>query len=114
MKKITTVAAAMCGAFGLAFASIAAAQMAAPPPAPPAAGPAQPELSDSGLLYELRCKACHEPAVPGAPSRAEMSGKPKAFLVRAMTEGLMRPLSTGLSTTEISDIADYILSTKGS
>jgi len=95
----------------LGFASVAMAQMAeSPVAATPAAGP---ELSDSGLLYELRCKACHDPNVPGAPGIAEMAAKPKAFLVRAMTDGLMKPLSTGLSATEISDIADYILSTRG-
>jgi cytochrome c553 len=42
-----------------------------------------------------------------------MAAKPKGFLVKAMAEGVMHPLSTGLSAAEISDIADYIHSTGG-
>lgn len=59
-------------------------------------------------VFEARCKACHEPAMDRAPSRADLAQRPQADIVKSLTEGLMKPMAEGLSPAEIQAVAAYI------
>jgi polyvinyl alcohol dehydrogenase (cytochrome) len=64
-------------------------------------------------LYEVRCKGCHEAAVTHAPSPAALRTRPKADLVKAMTEGAMSTQTLGMTPDDIAAIADYLTGAGG-
>ena len=59
-------------------------------------------------VWESRCKACHEPAIERAPSRAQLSQRPPADIITALTAGVMVPMAQGLSPDQIKAVADYV------
>jgi len=59
-------------------------------------------------VFNGRCKACHEPAVDRAPSRATLATYPAATIVDALTNGVMKPMAAGLSDADKQAVADYL------
>ncbi|MCR5875976.1 PQQ-binding-like beta-propeller repeat protein [Phenylobacterium sp. J426] len=68
---------------------------------------AQP-AADGGALFQARCKMCHEPAVPRAPSREQLKGYSNTQIIDALTTGTMRPMAEGLGRAEIGAIATFL------
>jgi polyvinyl alcohol dehydrogenase (cytochrome) len=64
-------------------------------------------------LYEVRCKSCHESVASHAPSRAALRVRPKAEIVKALTEGSMATMTLGMSPDDIGAIADYLTGAGG-
>jgi polyvinyl alcohol dehydrogenase (cytochrome) len=60
------------------------------------------------LLFNARCKSCHEPAIERAPSRTELSARAPASIVQALTNGPMVPMATGMSPVEIQAVAVFL------
>ena len=59
-------------------------------------------------VFNARCKACHEPAVERAPTRAELAFRSPADIVTALTSGVMAPMAKGLSRPEIEAVALFL------
>jgi polyvinyl alcohol dehydrogenase (cytochrome) len=67
------------------------------------------QASPSGaMVFEQRCKSCHEPAIERAPGRAELSMRPRADIVRALTSGVMMSMAQGLNAADIQAVAAYL------
>ena len=58
-----------------------------------------------------RCKACHDPAIERAPSRAELAIRPRGDIVSALTTGIMAPMAKGLTQDEFAKKAAAFLAT---
>ena len=71
---------------------------------------AQPTTPNGQARFEERCKSCHEPNLDRAPSVADLAQRSAADLINAMSSGIMKPMSEGLSGAEIAAVADYIKS----
>lgn len=59
-------------------------------------------------IFDARCKACHEPPVERAISRAEMAMRAPESIVAALTTGPMQPMAQGLSRADIDALAVYL------
>jgi polyvinyl alcohol dehydrogenase (cytochrome) len=59
-------------------------------------------------VFEQRCKACHEPAIERAPSKAALAQRPQSDIVGALTSGIMKPMAAGLSAADIQAVAGYL------
>lgn len=69
-------------------------------------------ISDAEILYGYRCKGCHEPATPGAPTREKLATwKPKK-IQRALTDGKMKEFAVGLSQQELRDLSLFLSQAK--
>ena len=62
----------------------------------------------SAAIFEARCKTCHEPPVPRAPSREQLKGLANQEIIEALSNGVMKPMATGLTPTQIADLAVYL------
>lgn len=67
-----------------------------------------PAHADGAALFEQRCKACHDPAVDRAPTRAALATMRPSHIVESMTTGVMAPMSAGLSTEDRTAIATFL------
>jgi polyvinyl alcohol dehydrogenase (cytochrome) len=85
----------LTAALALGLATLGAAQDAAQRPSGEA-------------VFNARCKACHEPAVERAPTRAELSFRAPADIITALTTGVMAPMAKGLSRPEIEAVALFL------
>ncbi|MGD2134243.1 MAG: cytochrome c [Maricaulaceae bacterium] len=65
---------------------------------------------DGFQLYEFRCKGCHEPAAPGAPSRAELAAMSPDDIVAALVDGDMALLTLDMPRADAFKIAEYLTS----
>lgn len=83
------------GAAALLLAGSALAQEGAPPPT-------------GAALFETRCKSCHEPPVPRAPSREQLRGRSNQEIVEALSNGIMKPMAAGLSPADMISVAAFI------
>ena len=59
-------------------------------------------------VFNGRCKACHEPAIDRAPSRATLATMQPATIVDALTNGVMKPMAAGLSDADKAAVAAYL------
>ena len=73
----------------------------------PSAGLAQ-TMPNGQMLYNQRCRGCHEQGVGGAPVRAAISQKSHAAIVGTLTTGVMKPQASGLKPEEIAALATYL------
>jgi polyvinyl alcohol dehydrogenase (cytochrome) len=74
-----------------------------------AAGPAGAQApTGPEAIFQARCKACHEPAVERAPSRADFRQRTAESVVEALTRGVMAPMAQGLSREDINGLAFYL------
>lgn len=74
----------------------------------PLSAHAQASAPNGEALFNARCKACHDPAVDRAPSRAALAVLPPGRIVEALTNGVMAPMGAGLSAEEKQAIATYL------
>ena len=74
----------------------------------------QPAAPSGQTVFETRCKACHEPPVDRAPGREQLSQRPQADIVRALTSGIMAPMAQGLTDADKLAVASYLTSAQAS
>ena len=75
----------------------------------PLAAHAQGAAGGAGeAVFAAHCKACHEPAIDRAPSRATLATYPTGAIVDALTNGVMKPMAAGLSEADKQAVADYL------
>ena len=86
--KAAIIAGALLSGLVVIAASSGAAQQA---PAP----------IDAEALFAAKCKMCHEPPVPRAPSREQMRTRTFQDVSDALRTGIMRPMAADLSPPEI-------------
>lgn len=72
---------------------------------PPPEGAA---IGAAAFAYGYRCKSCHEPPVPGAPSREQMAAMKPSRIVKALTSGTMKQLALDMPESEARAIAAYL------
>lgn len=92
-----------CGAlflFGLASVLPGLANAA------PAAG--EEDSHPGKAVYEQVCATCHEAGVPRAPSQKMLYFVSPQSIYRALTEGVMQPMATGLSNDQKIAVAEYL------
>lgn len=70
--------------------------------------PAPPPLSEGQILYDYRCKSCHEPGQPGVPDRAVLAKMRPAAIVRSLERGEMKVMGSTLTAEEKQQIAAFI------
>ncbi len=86
------------------LASVAGASELPDAPAPVANGMAK----TGEHVFKQRCQACHDPAIERAPNLADLSARPRAAIVNALTAGIMVPMAQGLSPEQIQAVAVYL------
>jgi polyvinyl alcohol dehydrogenase (cytochrome) len=59
-------------------------------------------------LFNARCKSCHMPPVPHAPSRAELAAQFPNVIGDALKTGKMQAMAAGLSDEDIGAIAAFV------
>ncbi len=69
---------------------------------------ADPTAEFGAKLYQERCAACHEGAVPEAPRREAMAALSPEAIRRALTDGVMQAQAAGLNRTDIAFISQYV------
>jgi mono/diheme cytochrome c family protein len=59
-------------------------------------------------IYETRCYACHESHQSGAPSRAYLSTLARERIIAALSQGVMKSMTDGLTEIDIDSLATYL------
>jgi alcohol dehydrogenase (cytochrome c) len=67
-----------------------------------------PASAAGAAVFEARCKSCHEPAIARAPSREQLHGRTNQEIVDALANGIMKPMATGLSPTDMVAVASFL------
>jgi len=102
--KAWTVAVLFTATIGFLASGVGAQTPASPTPSSPA-----PASTIGGeAIFTQHCKACHEPPIQHAPSRATIAAYPRANVVAILTDGEMAPMAKGLSKDEIAAVAAYL------
>lgn len=68
-------------------------------------------LSNGALIYGYRCKGCHEPNTPGAPSRRRLGRLDADEIVDALATGNMKIMSQGMTRIEMREVAAFLTNT---
>src|SRR5262249_58097340 len=89
-------------------AAIAALGLALGAPLAVRAQTAQPGPGEG--VFNARCKACHDPNIDRAPSKATLGTYPAGQIVDALTNGVMKPMAAGLSDEDKANVAAYLTS----
>lgn len=79
------------------------AAAASPVPAAPAAA-----LAAGQRTYRARCASCHSAGQPGTPSRAMLGRIPRARIVDALLNGVMKPMAAGMSRGDADAVARFL------
>jgi polyvinyl alcohol dehydrogenase (cytochrome) len=75
----------------------------------PLAAQAQTASPGAGeQVFATRCKACHDPNIDRAPSKAALATYPAAQIVDALTNGVMKPMAAGMSDEDKAAVAAYL------
>lgn len=75
----------------------------------------QPKAGSDGTteaLFAKKCAGCHEGSQANIPSRHSLSFRGPDSIVRALTDGLMKEMATGLSTAQIDSLAELLTGRK--
>ena len=77
--------------------------------APTVPAPAAAELAAGHELYVQRCASCHDNPTGRIPARSiiEQTRTPET-IIDTLTNGVMKPMASGLNATEISSIAVFL------
>lgn len=67
-----------------------------------------PATAGGEAVFNTRCKACHEPAVDRAPGRAALAALRPEQIVDALSNGVMKPMSAGLSDADKQAVAAFL------
>jgi polyvinyl alcohol dehydrogenase (cytochrome) len=70
------------------------------------------QQSNGEVVFNARCKSCHDPAVERAPDRATLAVRPRADIVQALTNGVMAPMAKDMSPADIQAVAAYLTPTQ--
>jgi polyvinyl alcohol dehydrogenase (cytochrome) len=87
---------------------MAAAAMGAAMLAVSGAAAQAPAASGGEAVFNTRCKSCHEPAIERAPNRTALAAFRPEQIVDALTDGVMKPMSAGLSDADKQAVAAYL------
>jgi len=69
----------------------------------------EPKLLEAAkTTFEQRCVVCHKSGAPGIPTLDMISNLDVGRIGDAMRIGLMKPQSTGLTESQINDLATYV------
>ncbi|MBC8094338.1 MAG: c-type cytochrome, partial [Akkermansiaceae bacterium] len=69
----------------------------------------EPKLREAAKAsFEQRCVVCHQSGAPGIPTLDMISRLDVGRIGDAMRIGLMKPQATGLTESQISDLATYV------
>ncbi len=104
--KWSWTAAGLLAAGALAAGSAFSQSPAAAPGRGGAAANTGPSAGE--VLFNTRCKTCHEPPIDRAPPRSALSAMFGADIVKALKTGDMQPMAAGLSDVEITQIATFV------
>lgn len=66
-------------------------------------------LGEGQVLYEFRCKACHEGGQPGIPDTPALSKMGAAAIVRSLERGSMKAMGATLTADEKRVLAEYLV-----
>lgn len=72
----------------------------------PVADPAA--LERGKTAYNVRCMGCHEPATPGAPTRADIAAMKPGRIYQSLKTGKMEIMAIDLPDEEAREIASYL------
>lgn len=130
MPDASKAARALLGAALLLLPILAFAPALGAPP-PPTGAPLEAQAPDDGngklsayfsaeggdpvlgaKLYGERCAACHDNPTGRTPSKASIADNTRVFIATTLTNGIMKPMATGQSPTDISAIAAYLSTRK--
>ena len=67
-----------------------------------------PEALRNEAIYAERCASCHDAAVGRTPPRMALLFVPPTVIVRALTDGSMKPMAEGLPEEEIRRLAVHL------
>jgi polyvinyl alcohol dehydrogenase (cytochrome) len=67
-----------------------------------------PDLAVGARVYQARCASCHDKPVERAPSRQALADLTAAQVRAVLSEGIMRPMSEGLSILEVVSVSSYL------
>jgi len=76
----------------------------------PATAPADQKLviARGETLFSQHCAMCHEPAIEGAPSQADLGEYNPQTIVEILRQGPMKPMAKDLSDADIEAINRYL------
>jgi polyvinyl alcohol dehydrogenase (cytochrome) len=80
----------------------------------PATSQPVPDDRTGSEIYEQRCSVCHDHAHESAPPKDFLASRTQAYIVNALTNGLMQGIAKGLSPSEITAVAHYLTSSSAS
>lgn len=60
------------------------------------------------LVFNQRCKDCHEPAIEDAPSRVALAVLPPQDIIASLKMGSMTPMAEGLTDADLTALAAYL------
>lgn len=78
----------------------------------PAATAPAAALAAGQRTYRARCAACHSAGQPGTPTRATLGRLPKARIVNALLNGVMKPMAAGMSRGDADAVARFLTETR--
>lgn len=59
-------------------------------------------------VYAARCAACHDNATERTPPKAALEQNTPSYLMSVLRDGVMRPMTEGLSRQEVASVAAYL------
>jgi polyvinyl alcohol dehydrogenase (cytochrome) len=68
----------------------------------------EPDLTVGAKVYQARCASCHDKPLERAPSKQALSELTAAQVRAVVSEGIMRPMSEGLSVLEVVSVSSYV------
>ena len=80
----------------------------APPSAPAPSADDKIVMAKGETLFNQHCSACHEPAIEGAPSQADLGNYNPQAIVDILRHGAMQPMAKDLSDPDIDAINRFL------
>ena len=68
----------------------------------------KPDTSPANALYQARCAQCHDNATGRVPPRSSLRYRPPEGIYDALKNGVMKPMSQGLSDDEMKSIVKLL------
>jgi polyvinyl alcohol dehydrogenase (cytochrome) len=68
----------------------------------------EPSQSDGESLFEQNCAVCHNNTATRAPSRGSLGAMSPAFIIEALTNGIMKSQGLALSAEQRASLAEFL------